>query len=193
LKRACNLFKGFGPNGGWMVCRNRKAAFFICGKEGRMDCKYFGGCSAPLCPKDEGIADRTWFPDEDICRLADVPEWVRRQRKVSRKAARDGYFTAAMLNQDCRICKGLKGLDPDGTDRERADDESAWFKAHPVITAEERERLRNQGKNNGVHFEARHPVRNPQNGSQTIQKTAPEQGLDVSATKKGIQVPLSPG
>jgi hypothetical protein len=41
-----------------------------------MDCKYFDGCSAPLCPKDEGIADRTWFPDEDICRLADVPGWV---------------------------------------------------------------------------------------------------------------------
>jgi hypothetical protein len=31
-----------------------------------MDCKYFDGCSAPLCPKDEGIADRAWFPDEDI-------------------------------------------------------------------------------------------------------------------------------
>jgi hypothetical protein len=107
-----------------------------------MDCKYFDGCSAPLCPKDEGVADRTWFPDEDICRLADVPERVRRQRKVSRKAVLGGYFTLAMLEHDCRISKGMKGIDPDGTDKERATDEAAWFKAHPVITQEEREKYK---------------------------------------------------
>jgi hypothetical protein len=107
-----------------------------------MDCKYFDGCSAPLCPKDEGVADRTWFPDEDICRLADVPGWVKRQRKISKKAAPDGYFTLAMLKQDCRTSKGIKGIDPDGTDKERAAWEAAWFKAHPVITAELREKSR---------------------------------------------------
>jgi hypothetical protein len=107
-----------------------------------MDCKYFDGCSASLCPKDEGVADRTWFADEDICRLADVPEWVRRQRKVSKKAATGGYFTLAMLRHDCRISKGMKGIDPDGTDKERAAGEAAWFKAHPVITREEREKYR---------------------------------------------------
>jgi hypothetical protein len=118
-----------------------------------MDCKYFDGCSAPLCPKDEGVADRAWFPDEDICRLADVPEWVKRQRKVSRKGLpfEAGYFTEAMLNHDCRISKGMKGIDPDGTDKERAADEALWFKAHPAITAKEREKLRAQGeKNQGV-------------------------------------------
>jgi hypothetical protein len=96
-----------------------------------------------------------------------------------------------MLEQDCRVCKGMKGIDPDGTDRERAADEAAWFKAHPAITAEERERLRNQGKNNGVHFEAGRPVRNPQNSSSTMQKTGPGLGPDVPAAEKGIQVPLS--
>jgi hypothetical protein len=111
-----------------------------------MDCKYFDGCSAPLCPKDEGVADRTWFPDEDICRLADVPDWVKRQKKISRKAATGGYFTLAMLKQDCRISKGMKGIDPDGTDRERAADEAAWFTAHPVITREMREKLRAEGE-----------------------------------------------
>jgi hypothetical protein len=115
-----------------------------------MDCKYFDGCSAPLCPRDEGIADRTWFADEDICRLADAPEWVKRQRKVSRKAAMGGYFTVAMLKQDCRIPKGMKGIDPNGTDKERADDETAWFKEHPVITAEMREKKRATGKKNKV-------------------------------------------
>jgi hypothetical protein len=36
----------------------------------------------------------------------------------------------------------MKGIDPDGTDMERAADEAAWFKAHPVITAEMREKRR---------------------------------------------------
>jgi hypothetical protein len=107
-----------------------------------MDCKYFDGCSAPLCPRDEGAADRAWFPDEDICRLAGSPEWVKRQRKVSRKAAMGGYFTLVMLKHGCRICKGMKGIDPDGTDAERAAGEAAWFKNHPAITAEERGKKR---------------------------------------------------
>jgi hypothetical protein len=47
-----------------------------------------------------------------------------------------------MLNQDCRIYKGMKGIDPNGSDKERAADEAAWFKAHPVITAAEREKKR---------------------------------------------------
>jgi hypothetical protein len=100
------------------------------GKEGDMDCKYFDGCSAPLCPKDDGITDRTWFVDEDICRLADVPEWIRRQRKVSRKAALGGCFIFSILNYDCRITKGMKGIDPNGTDKERIAGETAWLKAH---------------------------------------------------------------
>jgi hypothetical protein len=107
-----------------------------------MDCKYFDGCSSPLCPKDERVADRIWFPDEDICRLAGVPAWVKRQRKISKKAALGGCFTLAMLDHDCRIVRGMKGIGPDGTDNERAAGEAAWFKAHPVITTEMREKRR---------------------------------------------------
>jgi hypothetical protein len=117
-----------------------------------MDCKYFDGCSAPLCPKDEGAADRTWFPDEDTCRLAAVPEWVKRQRKVSKKAALGGYFTLAMLKQDCRISKGMKGIDPDGPDTERVAGEATWFKAHPAITAELREKLRAAGEKKRSYY-----------------------------------------
>jgi hypothetical protein len=47
-----------------------------------------------------------------------------------------------MFQQDCRITQGMKGVDPDGTDKERAAGEAAWFKAHPVITAELREKSR---------------------------------------------------
>jgi hypothetical protein len=53
-----------------------------------------------------------------------------------------------MLKHDCRICKGIKGIDPNGTDRERAADEAAWFKAHPVMTAETREKKRAIGQKN---------------------------------------------
>jgi hypothetical protein len=101
-----------------------------------MDCKYFDGCSAPLCPKDEGVEDRTWFADEDICRLNNSPEWVTRQRRIAHKAGgpEAGYFTLRMLAHDCRIAKGLKGVDPNGTDKERSEAEQEWFKQHPVIT-----------------------------------------------------------
>jgi hypothetical protein len=67
---------------------------------------------------------------------------VKRQRKISRKAVSGGYFTLAMLKEDCRISKGMKGIDPNGTDTERAADEAAWFTAHPVITKEEREKYK---------------------------------------------------
>jgi hypothetical protein len=146
------------------------------------ECKYFDGCSAPLCPKDGGVADRTWFPDEDICRLADVPEWVRRQRKVSRKAAKGeaqgGYFTVAMLNHDCRISKGIKGIDPDGTDKERVADEAAWFTAHPVMTAEMREKLRAEGEKKK---ELLHRAR--------LKKMRSNIGPDVLLEEKGTWIP----
>jgi hypothetical protein len=145
-----------------------------------MDCKYFDGCSAPLCPRDEGAADRAWFSDEDICRLISVPEWVKRQRKVSRKAAMGGYFTLAMLKQDCRISKGMKGIDPDGTDRERAAGEAAWFKAHPVITEEEREKKRSVAAKNLASVL----------GGGT-EKTTPHWGLNALPGEKGSWIPLT--
>jgi hypothetical protein len=143
-----------------------------------MKCKYFDGCSAPLCPRDEGVADRTWFSDEDICRLRDVPEWVRRQRKVSRRATPEGYFTMAMLNQGCRIAQGMKGIDPNGSEEERAACEAAWFKSHPVITAEERERNRALAAKNRAFLA----------GHETV-KTAPEQGLNGVSGEKGTWIP----
>jgi hypothetical protein len=122
------------------------------GKDGMRECKYYDGCSAPLCPRDEGAADGTWFVDEEICRLADVPGWVRRQRKIARKTAKGsspgGYFTLAMLKQDCQIRKGMKGIDPDGTEEEQVADEAAWLKVHPVMTAETREKKRAIGHKN---------------------------------------------
>jgi hypothetical protein len=113
--------------------------------------------------------------------LADTPDWVKRQRKVSKKAAPGGYFTLAMLRHDCRISKGMKGIDPDGTDRERAAGEAAWFTAHPAITAELREKKRAIGLKNKGFLDGGGCKNDPS-------KT----GLDGVPGKKGIQIPPSP-
>jgi hypothetical protein len=124
------------------------------------DCRYFDSCSVPLCPKDDGAAVCVWFPDEEMCRCSGVPEWVKRQRRVSRKAAAGFYFTLAMLAHDCRISKKMKGIDPNGSDTERAADEKAWFAAHPLITAQVREKYRAIGFKKGVDLRRKTGLKN---------------------------------
>jgi hypothetical protein len=68
----------------------------------------------------------------------------------------------------------MKGIDPDGTDKERAADEAAWFTAHPVILAENREKnraLAAKSRAFGAGF--------------GTAKTTQEQGLDGVSGKKG--------
>ena len=62
-----------------------------------------------------------------------------------------GCFTLPMLERDCRIAQGVKGIDPDGTDKERAAAEKTWLEKHlPIkpISEEEREKMRAQGEKN---------------------------------------------
>jgi hypothetical protein len=99
---------------------------------------------------------------------------VKRQRKVSRKAAQCGYFTPAMLKQDCRIAQGIKSVDPDGTDRERAANDAAWFKAHPSFTEEKREKMKADGKKKTALL---HRAR--------LKKTLPDIGPEALPGKKG--------
>jgi hypothetical protein len=83
-----------------------------------------------------------------------------------------------MLKQDCRIPQGMKGIDPDGTDTERAAWEAAWFKAHPVITAEERERNRGIGLKNKGFLDGK-------DGKKDRSKT----GLNAVSGEKGTWIP----
>jgi hypothetical protein len=95
-----------------------------------------------------------------------------------------------MLRHDCRIAQGIKGIDPDGTDKERAADEAAWLAKHPAITAEEREVQRKKAEalnNAGKGFK---PLVLSCNG---CKNTPSGRGLDVPSGEKGIQVPLKAG
>ena len=109
-------------------------------------CKYFDDCSAPMCPRDTGAAKTVWFAGEPVCRLHDVPEWVKRQRKITKTGADEtaGCFTLPMLERRCVIGKKICGIDPDGTDAEREETERNWLDKHPPVkpkSGEEREKL----------------------------------------------------
>ncbi|WP_461247167.1 hypothetical protein [Treponema sp. R6D11] len=111
-----------------------------------MDCKHFEGCSAPVCPKDAGSACAVWFADEPVCFLQDVPEWVKRQRKIAKTGASAiaGCFTLPMLERHCVVGKKMSGIDPDATDGERKIAEKDWLCRHPAVkpkTCGEREKL----------------------------------------------------
>ncbi|WP_461256883.1 hypothetical protein [Treponema sp. R80B11-R83G3] len=111
-----------------------------------MKCKYFDECSAAICPMDERAAQSVWFADEPVCRLQDVPEWVKRQRKIVRIGMETitGYFTLPMLERRCVIGKKMSGIDPDSTDEERETAEKNWLCGHPTVKAKtgvEREKM----------------------------------------------------
>jgi len=94
---------------------------------------------------DTRAINAAWFVGEPICRLHDVPEWVRRQRKIAKTGvATTGCFTLPMLERRCIVGKKMTGIDPDGTEAERKDAEKTWLDRHPPIkpkTGEEREKL----------------------------------------------------
>ena len=110
------------------------------------ECPRFDGCNAPLCPLDTERQYRFWYPDEDICKLqAAATDWVRRQRRVAKKAIDTGlFFTIKMLSHNCRIRTGIKGLDPNAPESQRLKHEREWIKQHPKIVITEE--MKNRGK-----------------------------------------------
>jgi hypothetical protein len=47
-----------------------------------------------------------------------------------------------MLERDCRISKGIKGIDPERPLKDWPAMEKKWLTDHPAITPEEREEMR---------------------------------------------------
>jgi len=109
-------------------------------------CKHFDYCSAPMCPRDMGTTKTSWFANEPVCRLHDVPEWVKRQRRIAKTGATEtaGFHTLPMLERRCVIGKKMAGICPDGTDADRKAAERDWLDRHPPIRPKsggEREKL----------------------------------------------------
>jgi hypothetical protein len=115
------------------------------------DCRYYESCSAPMCPilSDEQNINYCWYPDEDICRRRKgLPDWVRQQRKIAKKAKPDNYryyLTLEMLKVRFRVTSSVKGLDPDNLNEEAQ--LRAWRKRNKgskkkKITEKQREQKR---------------------------------------------------
>ena len=51
------------------------------------ECLRFNHCSAPLCPLDEGINDRIWYHDEEVCRAQrfNKRRWIRKQCSIQKR------------------------------------------------------------------------------------------------------------
>lgn len=93
-------------------------------------CRHFDSCGASLCPLDtERLKIEIWYPDEEICRLKTVPNWVKIQRKISKRTKDNNkYYTYKMLNRNCKVGKGMTGLNPDKPEEPQLED---WLKKHP--------------------------------------------------------------
>ena len=125
-------------------------------KESWEECRYFdclnNACNAPICPLNpDSLKYCAWFPDEEICRKASVPEGVKIQRKIEKKSKNtETCYTWAMLNRHIKVSTGIAGVDPEritGVEDETVVRE--WIGKHPVIrerTAEEKAILQERGK-----------------------------------------------
>ena len=94
------------------------------------ECPRYKDCGAPMCPLDiEHLDIVAFYPDEEICKKTPAPDWVRAQRKIAKKAKdKNKYFTYGMLKRNCRIAKGIVGLDPN---KPEAPQLIKWFESHP--------------------------------------------------------------
>jgi hypothetical protein len=99
-------------------------------------CNHFEDCSAPICPEDaESMEHGAWFADEEICRRIPYRErhYIRAQRRIAQLTACDpnrGCFTVPMLDRNCRLTHGIRGLDPEIAPP-TPDRVARWLNLHP--------------------------------------------------------------
>jgi len=109
--------------------------------EVREKCRHWDSCSAPLCLLDsDSLENGIWYPDEEVCRKRQVPEWIKRQKKITRKA-RDysKNFLLEMVKQNCVVGKGMTELDPDSLTSEN-EQLKRWYRKHPLLSTATRKK-----------------------------------------------------
>jgi len=112
--------------------------------------------AAPLVPRraglpaaqgpglgDPGLGQRLWFPGEPVCRRRKAPDWVAKQRRLSRLKGieREKYFTVPMLNALTEINRDCVGADP-----AVADDDQNWLRRHRRASRHRRTPAPEQGR-----------------------------------------------
>jgi len=103
---------------------------------------------------ESSVSHAAWFPDEEICRLADSPEWVSRQKKISKKLTfESGCFTVRMLERKCRFTSGQLGVDPAKGNPHNLED--AWLKEHPTYVPSEKQAEHSKKIASGCGFDAK--------------------------------------
>ena len=119
------------------------------------ECPHYQDCAAPLCPKDVDLSERMWFPDEPVCRLKAVPEWVRMQKKIFRLKGIDAgkYFTLRMLNALGGVKKGMQGADPDLVTGEKI-----WLSSHARSTGQQPAKRRSASKDEAAKDGGTYPL-----------------------------------
>ncbi len=96
------------------------------------ECPRYETCSALICPLNFH-KEYIWFPDDEICRNPDYSKlrFIRNQKKIAKKAKdKSKYFNFQMLNRNCRITKGITGLDPEKDERLQL---KKWLTLHPPL------------------------------------------------------------
>lgn len=93
-------------------------------------CPRYEKCGASMCPLEtERLNVLVWYPDDAVCKRIPALDWVLMQRKVARKTRDlDRYFTYGMLKRNCKVAKGILGLNPD---KDEASQLKKWLEMHP--------------------------------------------------------------
>lgn len=99
------------------------------------NCKHWDVCSAPICPLDtkKNLQGYCWYADEEICRSREFSglAWIRNQKKIAKRTKDNNkYFNFEMLNRNCRITKGIIGLDPE---KDEIPQLKKWLRSHPIM------------------------------------------------------------
>ena len=89
---------------------------------GPNECRFYEGCTAPLCPLNTNLGRSIWYPGEPVCHLKEAPDWARKQRRIARLPGIDHSrcFTIRMLTSLAQVNKGLQGIPPDDPEEEKA-------------------------------------------------------------------------
>jgi len=96
------------------------------------ECRKSDECSAPICPLEDHPEKYIWFPDDEICKNSAYSKlrFIQNQKKIVKKTRDpDKYFNFRMLNQNCRITKGIVGLDPE---KDEGTQLKKWLALHPA-------------------------------------------------------------